>query len=700
MNLHLQSMFEKAATLQQQGKLAEAERIYVRILRQQPDNYDALIMLGSIAYHTKRPDRAIELQRSAINANASLPEAHSNLGYALLSMNRPAEAIASFDKAIALKPEWVAEDYRARGNALLMLNRCEEALSSFEKAVALRPDYAIAHSDRAYALVLLNRPSEAFASYEIAISRDPKLADAWLGRGNILTDLTRYDDALAAYNHALLLRPDLAGAWVGRGNVYARRGAHDKAAAEYDRALRLKPDLKYVDSDLLYAKLKTCDWTNLEAEAASLTARVRAGKLVARPFIFAAIQSSPADRLACAKLYSDDKFAHIEPLSRGRRPRHDRIRVAYLSADYRIHPVAYSISEVLELHDRQRFEVVGISFGANDKSDIRTRIARSFDQFHDVRDQTDAHVAQLLMDLEIDIAVDLNGYTDLARSGILARRPVPIQVSLLGYPATMGNNFIHYAIADSFVLPEEQQQYWTEKIVYMPDSYLPQDTVTKRNIPGRLPSRTELGLPDGAFVFCCFNSFFKITPDVFRIWMGLLKKIDGSVVWFSPANKATRANLHKAAAADGIDPNRLIFAPLLERMEDHLSRHRAADLFLDTPTYNAHTTAADALWAGLPVITCSGETFPARVAGSLLRAIGLPELVTSTLDDYEALALRLARDPIRLADTKAKVVRNRDTYPLFDSPLFTRHLERAYQIMQERHQRGEGPASFKVEPKA
>ncbi len=328
---------------------------------------------------------------------------------------------------------------------------------------------------------------------------------------------------------------------------------------------------------------------------------------------------------------------------------------------------------------------------------MRSRIKESFDQFYDVQTQADSKAAELIKNLEVDIAIDLNNYTEMSRPGILAYRPAPIQTSYLGYPATMGATFIDYAIVDKFVLPQEQQAFWPEKFVFMPDSYLAHDTVSKRRMPLRPPTRKEAGLPDDAFVFCCFNSAFKITPSVFEVWMRLLKATEGSVAWFSSAAEPARSNLRMEAKRAGVDPERLIFAPKTDRMEDHLSRHRVADLFLDTPLYNAHTTAADALWAGLPVITCVGENFPARVAGSLLHAIGLPELATNSLRDYEALALRLAQDPAHLENIKSKLIRNRDTHPLFDTARFTRHLEAAYMTMVQRHERGESPASFAVE---
>ena len=336
--------------------------------------------------------------------------------------------------------------------------------------------------------------------------------------------------------------------------------------------------------------------------------------------------------------------------------RNEKIKVAYLSSDFRLHPLSFLMAELFELHDRSQFEVIGVSFGPDDRSDMRSRLVAAFDQFIDVRTKSDQEVARLLNDLRIDIAVDLNGHTQGARSGILAFRPAPIQVSYLGFPGTTGADFIDYIIADAIVLPFDEQPYYTENIVHLPDCYQVNDR--KRTIASRTPTREELGLPAQGFVFCCFNNNWKITPAVFDVWMRLLKAVEGSVLWLFRDNRDAETNLRKEAAARGIDPTRLVFADRLP-LDDHLARHRLADLFLDTLPYNAHTTASDALWAGLPVLTCRGKTFAGRVAASLLTAVGLPELLTDSLEEYEALALRLATDPLLRSGLRERLRKNR-----------------------------------------
>jgi predicted O-linked N-acetylglucosamine transferase (SPINDLY family) len=355
--------------------------------------------------------------------------------------------------------------------------------------------------------------------------------------------------------------------------------------------------------------------------------------------------------------------------------------------------MAYLTVGLFEQHDKSRFETTAISFGPDPGDQFRKRLENSFDRFLDVQTKNDRDLVLLLRELEIDIAVDLMGYTNNSRPAILALRPAPVQVNFLGYAGTMGADTIDYIIADRFIIPEACQSFYTENIVYLPDTYLPTDST--RSIGEHAPARGAAGLPESGFVFCCFNNNYKITPPIFDIWMRLLLEVEGSVLWLVEDNAAAVGNLRHEAEGRGVAPERLVFAPRV-KLEDYLARLRLADVFLDTLPYNAHTTASDALWAGLPVVTCAGSSFAARVAGSLLNAVGLPELITGTLEDYEALALKLARDRDLLAHIKSKLARNRQSFPLFDTERFRRHIESAYQTMWERHQRGEPPASFAV----
>jgi len=475
------------------------------------------------------------------------------------------------------------------------------------------------------------------------------------------------------------------------------RMQYDQAFLSYHKALTLDPDVEYAEGLRLLAKLNLCDWTTLNAEIQGLLSRLREGRAVSAPLALMSMPSTPADQLRCAQSFVKD-LPVFPPVWSGEAYSHDRIRVAYLSANFSDHAVAHLTAGLFEHHDGSRFEVTGISIGPDQNSAMRRRLVNAFERFEEIEDKTDEEIANLIRSREIDIAVDLMGHTQQARLGIFARRPAPIQLHYLGYAGTLGTNFIDYILADSIVIPKEHRPFFAEQVVWLPDSYLVNDN--RRAISPRTPTRQECGLPENGFVFCSFNNAYKIVPAIFQVWMRLIHAVPDSVLWLSQADPVAMTNLRREAERCSVHAQRLLFAPKLAENSDHLARQRRADLFLDTLPYNAHTTASDALWTGLPVLTCLGETFAGRVAASLLRAVGLPELVTTSLDDYEALALKLAREPSFLAAIKAKLARNRDCYPLFDTARFARHIEAAYSAMWQRYQRGEAPKAFAVEPRS
>jgi protein O-GlcNAc transferase len=575
------------------------------------------------------------------------------------------------------------------GVIALQTRRTERGIELIRKAIGLNEKVAAAHNNLGKALLDIGRPGEALASFDQATALDPGFAEAHVNRGNTLVKLRRLEEALVSYQKAVALRPDHAEVYRNCGNVFSKLRRYDEAFAAYDRALALKPNLPGAEGHRLYARMHLCDWSRWEAESAHLIASVRNGHANTQPFIFLAIPSSSEDQLQCAKLWAASNFpASEKPVWQGERYDHDRIRVAYLSADFRQHALSFLMAGMFECHDKSRFEVTGISFGVDDHSEMRRRVSASFERFVDASSYSDDQIAGLIKALEIDIVVDLMGFTTDSRTGIFARRPAPIQAHYLGYPGTMGARYIDYIIADRVVIPDNQREFYSEKLILLPDSYLVNDR--KRSISDRTFTRTELGLPSTGFVFCCFNNNHKITPDVFDCWMRILGQVEGSVLWLFQDNPKAADNLKKEALARGVNADRLIFASRMPP-SDHLARHRAADLFLDTLPYNAHTTAADALWAALPVLTRLGETFVGRVAASLLNAVGLPELIATTLDDYEALAIRLATRPNELAAIRAKLEANRLTTPLFDTQRFTQNIEAAYTAMVARHQAGLAP---------
>jgi predicted O-linked N-acetylglucosamine transferase (SPINDLY family) len=724
------SVLNQALEFQQAGLLTEAEQLYRKILQARPRHFDCLHLLGVIHHCRGEYREAVRQIDLALKVNAKSAAAHNNRGVAIKNLKRLDEALACFDRAVALKPDY-AEAFNNRGDVLNELKQFGQALASCEKAIALKPNFAEAYSNRGISLNELKRFDEALASCDRAIALKPDFAAAFVNRGLAHKNLRRFDQALADYDKASVLKPDCAEAfnnagivlleqkrldealalcskaialkadyaeaYYARGNILQEFKRFDEALADYDKTISLNPNLKYLRGTYLHAKMHVCDWINFDEDCLQLNAAVAAGLPATVPLALLATPSSSADQFKCAKIYTADRCLALHaPLWRGEGYSHQRIRVAYLSADLRNHPVAVLTAGLFERHDRSRFETIAISFGSNAPDQMRERLRTSFDQFLDVEIKNDREIAELVRDLEIDIAVDLGGFTENARSSVFALRPAPVQVNYLGYAGTLGQNYWDYIIADRFVIPEECHENFAEKVVYLPDSYMANDA--SRKISAHTPSRIDAGLPDDGFVFCCFNNNFKITPNVFDIWMRLLREVAGSVLWLSAANPSVASNLRREAEKRGISAERLIFAPKTQLNEDHLARLCLAGLFLDTVYYNAHATTSDALWAGLPMVTCAGATFASRVAGSLLNAIGLPELIADSLADYEALALKLARDPAQLAAIKQKLARQRTSYPLFNTERFTRHMEAAYTTMWERSQRGEPPQSFAVTP--
>ena len=687
---------QQAVSCQRQGQFAEAEKLYVAVAKKYPEYFDALHLYGLFKYQQGQFNDAARLVEKATKINPRSTNALNSLGVILAHLKRHQEAIASFDAALKLEPNHV-QALGNRSNSLNELGRFNEAISSSDRAIANDPRYAEAYMPRGAALFSCHRYLEALESYDRSLKINPSQAVAWAGRGNVFYKLKNYDESFAAYDKALALKPDLADAWLGRGNVFYDLRRYDEAFAAYDKALAAKPDLPYAEGSRLNAKLSLCRWDDIDAECTHLIDTVRAGERRSAPFVLLALPATPADQLKCAQLWFSDRCPDPPPpLWRGEQYRHERIRVAYISPDYRDHPVAFLTAGMFESHDRSRFEVTGVSIGPDTDDAMRARLSRAFDRFLNVPDQTDKAIGRTLRELEIDIAVDLSGITENSRPAIFAQRPAPVQISYLGYCGTMGAAFYDYLLADRTAISQQDFEFFSEKVVWLPDSFIVNDRT--RRIAERTPTRAELHLPENGFVFCCFNQPYKINPTMFEAWMPLLQAVDGSVLWLRDHNAIATHNLCLEAARRGVAPERLVFAAFVPQDADYLARQRQADLMLDTLNYNAHTTACDALWAGVPVLTCMGSTFAGRVAGGLLRAVGLPELVTQSLADYEALALKLAREPSLLRSLKATLARNRENCPLFDTARFTRNIETAYTTMWERTRRGEPPQSFAVEP--
>jgi predicted O-linked N-acetylglucosamine transferase (SPINDLY family) len=726
--MNLTDAMQRASAAYGKGDWSEAERWCRLILSTQAGYFEALNLLGIIkaqTHHTEeaadllrraaesRPDNAVvqnnyanilrdvgRLEASLLHYERALElkpdyaEAHNSRGSILVSMRRFDEALASYDRALKAKGDYADAHYN-RGVVLQDLGRLDEALSSFERAIDIKPHFADAHYNRGIALEHLGRSGSALQSYDCALEAKPDFARAHNNRGNVLRRLGRNDEALQSYERALRLEPGLGEAHYNRGRALQDLGKLDDAFDSYERAMAIKPDIDWLPGAWLNAKFWLCRWNGIGASTAQVLSKVAQHARAAQPLTLVALTEDPRLLREASAIAAEEYDAAGRSLAPIRnRSRSKRIRLGYFSADYYNHATAHLAAGMFESHDRARFEVAAFSFGPDKNDAMRERLAAGFDRFVEVRAKSDREIVEISRDMQIDIAIDLKGFTQDSRTRIFADRVAPIQINYLGYPGTMHAKFMDYIIADRVVIPEDDREHYGEKVVYLPNSYQVNDR--KREIADIKPSRQELGLPLDGFVFCCFNGAYKITPTVFDSWMRILKQSERSVLWLSAGSDTTNKNLRSEAQARGLDPRRLIFAPHVQP-DQHLARYRAADLFLDTFPCNAHTTASDALWAGVPIITRIGRSFASRVAASLLNAIGLPELVTAAVQDYEAMAVDLASNPELIASLRQRLRENRLTKPLFDTELYTKHLEEAYSRIYERYHSGFGPEDVYIE---
>ncbi|MCW0234402.1 MAG: tetratricopeptide repeat protein [Ferrovibrio sp.] len=715
----------QAVEAHQAGRLEDAEKLYRKILLKRPREALAAQNLGALLYGRGELEEAARLIRRALSVDPRSTEAHNNLGNILRDQGKLDDAVASYQKAIRLQPNAAA--HNNLGNILRGRGAFAEAIACYEEAIRVQPDYlhsyyhlgmvyrqtgrlaeAVAIQEKGLAInprfpqALMNlgiclfemgRHAEAIARYRETLAIAPQYFEAWSNLGNALKHVQDLAGAEAAYREALRMRPDFVDALANLGTLLAENGRRREAIALFEQATVIAPEHTGSWGKLSFEKRHICDWRDFDDKVDGKVRRlVREGPTRVSAFSLITLDSTPEEQLINARGYAAQVGRATVSLPPHPAPRRrEKIRIGYLSADYLPHATAYLMAELFERHDRSRFEITAYSIGPDSDSDVRRRLVAGFDHFVDLRLLPHDESARRIYADDIDILVDLKGYTQNARPEIMASRPAPIQVNYLGYPGTMGAPFIDYIIADRFLIPPEQHAWFDEKVVALPHSYQPNDT--KRPIASLQLSRAAFGLPEQGFVFSSFNNPYKLTPRVFDIWMRLLAQVPGSVLWQLQVEPDAAENLRREAQARGIDPARLVFALPLPQPA-HLARQALADLFLDTLPVNAHTTASDALWAGLPVLTCAGSTFIGRVAGSLLTAVGLPELITDNLEDYEALALALARDPARLAALRQRLAANRLTSPLFDIARFSRNLEAAYTQMWERRLAGQPPAAF------
>ena len=684
----------RGIVLKELTRLDEALACYDLAIEYKPNYAEAYYNRGIVLNELKRLEDALSSYDGAINFKRDFAEAYLNRGTVLKQLKHLEDALTSYDLAIEYKPEY-AEAYSNRGILLNELKRLEEALASFDRAIDYRPEYAEAFYNRGIVLNGLKRFEDALASYDRAIEFKPEYAEAYYNRGIVLNGLKRLEDALASYDGAIEYKHDFTDAYYNRGVALQELERLDEALSSYEMVLKLNPNYPHIKGDILYMMTSVNKWDSYDALLESINHDIFENKLSASPFGHQGVCNNPMTLYYAAKIFSNFKYPPLINLSKNnKRIINKKIKIAYLCGEFRQQATSILMINLWENHDKNKFEIIALDNGWDDKSKIRERIERAFDKLINISEMNDLEVANFINEENVDILINLNCFFGLSRNIVFSYKPAPIQVNYLGFPGTLGASYLDYIIADQTTIPKEYQEFYSEKVVYLPNSYQVNDK--QRLIADKIFTKEELGLPKDSFVFCCFNNNYKITPHTFDGWVRILKAVEGSVLWLLEDNTTAGINLRKEVQNRGLDPNRLVFAKRI-KLPEHLARQRVADLFIDTLPYNAHTTASDALWAGLPVLTCMGESFASRVAASLLNAIELPELITTTQAQYEATAIELATNPTKLKAIKMKLERNRLTTPLFDTKRFTKHIEAAYTQMYERYRADLPPVHIYIE---
>lgn len=665
---------------------------FKKCLAYKKNSFELYLNIGGMLDRLGRYEEALIEYEKAILLNPNHHEGWHNKGISLNNLNRHEEALNNFDEALKYQPNY-AKTWANKGNALGKLKRYNQALTHYDHAISLDQNYYEAWSNKGVILSELKRHDEALLHFDKALQLNHNYANAWSCRGMTLSKLKRYKEALDMYERALQINPNISEAWSSKAEMFENLKLYDKATECYEKVMRLGTDENYSYGQILHAQMKMCKWSQHNQHLDNCLLNIQNNKKIIQPFALLSLIDSPAMHKKCAEIFAKDRYPEnliLGPLNNMNK--REKIRIGYFSADFKDHPVSFLTVEMFELHDKTKFETIAFSFSSNENSKIQTRLSNSFDQFFDVSNKCDQDIAILARNLEIDIAIDLGGFTAGSPLSIFAFRVAPIQVSYIGYIGTLATNYIDYVIGDRFTIPSASENFFSEKIIRLPFF---QANDRKREIAEKNFRRSDLGLPDHAFVFCCFNNTYKITPTIFNSWMNILDKVAGSVLFLYAENSWAEANLRYEAELKGISKERLIFGKVLPR-DEYMSRYLSCDLFLDTFPYNAGTTASDALWMGLPVLTYSGNSFASRMAGSLLQSLDLDKLVTNSLEDYEETAVFLAKNPNELSSIKKELHQNKATYPLFNTNIFTKNLEKAYEVIFQNFISGKPPDHVEI----
>tara|TARA_B100001175_G_C19505098_1_gene640388 strand:+ start:394 stop:2466 length:2073 start_codon:yes stop_codon:yes gene_type:complete len=683
--------FKNALELHRSGKLEHAKKICLKILKNQ-NHFETLHLLSSIYFINSNYKEALQTTDQAIKLKPDRADIYTNKGAIFHKFKKFKLAIECYDKAIKIKPDY-APAYNNKGITLEKLLKLDNALECYDKAIKIKSDYAQAYNNRGNVLFKLKKNKEAINSFNKAVTINKNLFGAFYNRGIAFEDSNNYEEAIKSYEQAIKINPNYIEAYNNKANLLVKYKKLNQAKENYKLAHKINPNLDFLLGSLFFVENSLCDWENYKNNLKLLEKKMFMNKKISPPFNFLSFSDSPQLQKQCSEVWVKEKFLIDKQYSNINKKINKKIHIGYYSYDFYDHPVSYLLANVFESHDKSKFKLIAFDFGNEIKDDMKNRISKPFDKFINVSKLSNKDVIKLSKEFNIDIAVDLMGFTTNNRFEIFSKKCAPIQVNFLGYPGTLGSNCIDYLVADKVIIPEEDQKYYSEKIIYLPDTYQANDPTKK--ISDKVYTKKELGISDNCFVYCCFNKHYKISPYIFDLWMEILSKVDNSVLWLFEGEKLVVKNLKSEAEKRGVNSNRLIFAKFKPSPE-HLARHRLADLFIDTFPYTAHTTCSDALYAGLPVLTLKGKSFVSRVAASLLSAIDLNDMVMSTKNEFKNKAIELAKNPELLKKIKIKLEKNKFSKPLFNSKVYTKNIEKVYIDINSRYLKNLPPKNIKI----
>ncbi len=719
---------KKALEYYQKQEFESSKKICLKILDNDPKNFDANNLLAAIFFQNSEYLNAIKFFKNAITINPKIPHLYNNLSIAFCQIKKFDEALLSWDKAIKIKADY-AEAYFGKGNVYSIFKDYDKAINNYNSAIRINKNFKQAYSNLGNVYFLtkefkkslenftiasnikpineieINNQGNIFfelRDYKVALEKynyatniNPKFALGFYNIAKTYKEINQNDDAIINYQKAIQLNNNFAEAYQNLGNLYLDLEKFEKGIFSLTQALKINPELKNLHGTIIQSKCGICDWSTFIQDKNLLKKNILMKKNTSNPFPVISIYDSPELQRIASETYVKDEFSKFkrkEIIKKNFVPK--KIKIGYFSSDFHNHATSHLMINLFELHDRSKFEVYAFSFGKDDNSEMRKRVSKAFDKFFDVKLDSEEEIAKKSRELEIDIAVDLKGYTGNNRFGIFIERCAPIQISYLGYPGTTGSNCIDYLVADKTLIPKENEKFYSEKIIYLPNSY--QVNEDNKKISNKNFTRKNFGLLDDSFVFCSFNQIYKILPEMLKIWAHILNEVKNSVLWLLADNDKAKANILSEFLKVGINSSRVIFTKRLS-LDEHFERQKLADLFLDTYPCNAHTTASDALRVGLPILTLKGQSFASRVSTSLLNELGMDELITNNYEEYTMRAIELAKDKELMKKIKVKLNENIKSKTLFKAKTFTKSLEISYQKVYELYMRDMKPEHIELQ---